>query len=91
MQLPAVAVSQSPEDKFREYLTSRGKPQRFTEQQRDTEQRTQRHYLYIDIELSRDRLLQQWQRAASIGAAMGRKRVDDDQCADAIHLARLCE
>ena len=35
MQLPAVAVSQSPEDKFREYLASRGRPQRFTGQQRD--------------------------------------------------------
>ncbi len=35
MSLPAVAVSQSPEDKFREYLASRARPQRFTEQQRD--------------------------------------------------------
>ena len=35
MQLPAVAVSQSPEDKFREFLLSRPKPQRFTDQQRD--------------------------------------------------------
>lgn len=35
MQLPAVAVSQSPEDKFREYLASRPRPQRYTEQQRD--------------------------------------------------------
>lgn len=35
MELPAVAVSQSPEDKFREYLASRPRPQRFTEQQRD--------------------------------------------------------
>jgi Fur family ferric uptake transcriptional regulator len=35
VQLPAVAVSQSPEDKFREYLASRPRPQRFTEQQRD--------------------------------------------------------
>ena len=35
MSLPAVAVSQSPEDKFREYLASRPKPQRFTEQQRE--------------------------------------------------------
>jgi Fur family ferric uptake transcriptional regulator len=35
VQLPAVAVSQSPEDKFREYLSSRAKPQRFTDQQRD--------------------------------------------------------
>jgi len=34
VQLPAVAVSQSPEDKFREYLASRPRPQRFTEQQR---------------------------------------------------------
>ena len=35
MQLPAIQVSQSPEDKFREYLSSRPRPQRYTEQQRD--------------------------------------------------------
>jgi Fur family ferric uptake transcriptional regulator len=35
VSLPAVAVSQSPENKFREYLASRPKPQRFTEQQRE--------------------------------------------------------
>ena len=35
MQLPAVAVSQSPEAKFREYLASRPRPQRYTDQQRD--------------------------------------------------------
>jgi Fur family ferric uptake transcriptional regulator len=35
VELPAVAVSQSPEDKFREYLASRARPQRFTDQQRD--------------------------------------------------------
>lgn len=35
MQLPAVEVSQSPESKFREYLSSRPKPQRYTDQQRD--------------------------------------------------------
>lgn len=35
MQLPSVEVSQSPEDKFREYLSSRSRPQRYTEQQRD--------------------------------------------------------
>ncbi len=35
MTLPAVPVGQSPEDKFREYLTSRSRPQRFTDQQRD--------------------------------------------------------
>jgi Fur family ferric uptake transcriptional regulator len=33
--LPAVPVAQSPEDKFREYLASRSRPQRFTGQQRD--------------------------------------------------------
>ena len=35
MSLPAVAVSQSPEEKFREYLASRPRPQRYTDQQRD--------------------------------------------------------
>lgn len=35
MSLPAVEVSQTPENKFREYLSSRAKPQRFTEQQRE--------------------------------------------------------
>jgi Fur family ferric uptake transcriptional regulator len=35
VSLPAVSVSQSPEEKFREYLASRTRPQRFTEQQRD--------------------------------------------------------
>ena len=35
MSLPAVEVSQSPEDKFREYLASRPRPQRFTDQQRE--------------------------------------------------------
>ena len=35
MSLPAVPVAQTPENKFREYLSSRPKPQRFTDQQRD--------------------------------------------------------
>ena len=35
MSLPAIAVSQTPESKFREYLASRSRPQRFTEQQRE--------------------------------------------------------
>jgi DNA-binding transcriptional ArsR family regulator len=35
VSLPAVTVSQSPEDKFREYLASRARPQRYTGQQRD--------------------------------------------------------
>src|SRR5882724_367930 len=33
--LPSVEVSQSPEEKFREYLASRPRPKRFTGQQRD--------------------------------------------------------
>ena len=35
MSLPTVEVSQSPEDKFREYLASRPRAQRYTGQQRD--------------------------------------------------------
>jgi Fur family ferric uptake transcriptional regulator len=35
VQLPSVQVSQSPESKFREYLASRPRAQRFTDQQRD--------------------------------------------------------
>ena len=35
MPLPAVEVSQTPEEKFREYLASRSKPQRYTDQQRE--------------------------------------------------------
>jgi Fur family ferric uptake transcriptional regulator len=35
VELPAVVVSQTPEAKFREYLASRPRPQRFTGQQRD--------------------------------------------------------
>ncbi len=35
MSLPAIAVSQTPEEKFREYLASRPKPQRFTGQQKE--------------------------------------------------------
>jgi Fur family transcriptional regulator, ferric uptake regulator len=35
VQLPAVEVTHSPESKFREYLASRPRPQRYTGQQRD--------------------------------------------------------
>jgi Fur family ferric uptake transcriptional regulator len=35
VSLPSVEVSQTPEAKFREYLASRSRPQRFTEQQRE--------------------------------------------------------
>jgi Fur family ferric uptake transcriptional regulator len=35
VSLPSVAVSQTPEAKFREYLATRARPQRFTAQQRE--------------------------------------------------------
>jgi len=35
VELEALEVSQSPEEKFREFLASRSKPQRYTDQQRD--------------------------------------------------------
>lgn len=35
MSLPAVSVSQTPEERFREFLLSRPRPQRFTDQQRE--------------------------------------------------------
>ena len=35
MPLPSVAVSQTPEERFREYLASRPRPQRYTDQQRE--------------------------------------------------------
>jgi Fur family ferric uptake transcriptional regulator len=35
VSLPAVEMSLSPEDKFREYLANRPRPQRYTDQQRD--------------------------------------------------------
>src|SRR5262249_42569334 len=35
VQLTAVEVSQTPESKFQEYLKSRSRPQRYTDQQRD--------------------------------------------------------
>jgi Fur family ferric uptake transcriptional regulator len=35
VSLPAIQVTQSPVEKFREYLVSRATPQRFTEQQKD--------------------------------------------------------
>ena len=35
MSLPAIQVTQSPVEKFREYLASRPTPQRFTDQQKD--------------------------------------------------------
>lgn len=51
MSLPAVAVSQSPENKFREYLTSRPTPQRFTEQQRKLVQFIFAQHNHFDADL----------------------------------------
>jgi Fur family ferric uptake transcriptional regulator len=50
VSLPTVPVAQTPESKFREYLASRSKPQRFTEQQRQLlEHIFSRHY-HFDAE-----------------------------------------
>lgn len=59
MQLPAVAVSQSPESKFREYLASRPKPQRFTDQQRDMVQFVFSQHSHFDA----DQLIDEMKRA----------------------------
>ena len=50
MELPSVVVSQSPEAKFREYLASRPRPQRFTGQQRDMVQFIFRQHHHFDAE-----------------------------------------
>ena len=56
MSLPAVAVSQTPENKFREYLASRSKPQRFTDQQRDLVQYVFSQHNHFDAEQLLDAL-----------------------------------
>jgi Fur family ferric uptake transcriptional regulator len=48
--LPAVPVAQSPEDKFREYLTSRSRPQRYTGQQRDLVRHVFAQHNHFDAE-----------------------------------------
>ncbi len=50
MSLPAVAVSQTPENKFREYLASRPKPQRFTDQQRELVEHVFSRHTHFDAE-----------------------------------------
>lgn len=59
MSLPAVEVSQSPEDKFREYLNSRSRPQRFTEQQRDLVQLIFQRHSHFDA----DKLIEELKEA----------------------------
>lgn len=56
MSLPAVEVSQSPESKFREYLASRAKPQRFTEQQRELVQFIFQRHSHFDADRLIDEL-----------------------------------
>ena len=56
MSLPAVAVSQTPESKFREYLASRPKPQRFTEQQRELVEHVFAKHSHFDPEQLIDEL-----------------------------------
>ena len=55
MSLPAVQVTQSPVEKFREFLASRPNPQRFTGQQRDlVEHVFSRHSHFDADQLMRD-------------------------------------
>jgi Fur family ferric uptake transcriptional regulator len=58
--LPAVAVSQTPEERFREYLISRPKPQRFTDQQRELV----RHIFAKHSHFDTDELLAELRRSA---------------------------
>jgi Fur family transcriptional regulator, ferric uptake regulator len=48
--LPAVPVSQTPEDRFREYLTSRRPPQRFTRRQRELVKHIFARHSHFDAE-----------------------------------------
>lgn len=50
MSLPAVPVSQTPENKFREYLSSRSKPQRFTVPQRELIRHIFSQHDHFDVE-----------------------------------------
>jgi Fur family ferric uptake transcriptional regulator len=50
VSLPAVAVSQTPESRFREFLASRPKPQRFTDQQRDMLQHVFARHSHFDAD-----------------------------------------
>ncbi|MCS7023026.1 MAG: transcriptional repressor [Gemmataceae bacterium] len=56
VSLPAIPVAQSPESKFREYLASRPKPQRFTEQQRQLLEHIFSKHRHFDAEQLIDEL-----------------------------------
>jgi Fur family ferric uptake transcriptional regulator len=50
VSLPAVAVSQTPTEKFREYLASRDTPQRFTNPQRELVEHIFERHSHFDAE-----------------------------------------
>jgi Fur family ferric uptake transcriptional regulator len=50
VSLPAVPVAQSPEDKFREYLASRSRPQRYSRPQRDLVRHVFARHNHFDAE-----------------------------------------
>ncbi len=58
MSLPTVSVSQTPEERFREYLASRPKPQRFTEQQRELVRHIFEKHQHFDTDELLDELRQ---------------------------------
>src|SRR5881394_2137805 len=62
--LPAVEVTQSPEDKFREYLASRPRAQRYTDQQRDMVRYIFNQHNHFDA----DRLIEDM-KAAGLGVS----------------------
>ena len=62
MSLPAVAMSQTPVEKFREYLASRPKPQRFTDQQRELVEHIFRRHSHFDA----DQLLENLKAANAV-------------------------
>ena len=50
MQLPSVEVSQTPEDKFKEYLATRNPPQRFTAPRRDIVRQIFESHEHFDVD-----------------------------------------
>jgi Fur family transcriptional regulator, ferric uptake regulator len=50
VELASIPVSQSPEEKFREFLASRPRPQRYTEQQREMVRYIFNHHDHFDAD-----------------------------------------
>jgi len=55
-ELQSIEVSQSPEEKFREYLSSGRRPQRYTDQQRDLVLHVFAQHNHFDADLLIDEL-----------------------------------